>query len=297
MFRSLAYLVLFINLPHAFVAHGQLLPGSPTTTWSPLVVSGPSDPFSDSQSGRNDVEIIGDGDPHHAVYRTFFEGTEANSFLDAELGFRFRMSGTQGNSSDFGGYAWAGMDVSGDGAMDFFVGINGSGNSVDVTINAAGDGLNISPSTTTIERNALWSTPATAQNYRWEPVTPGPLGNDPLAATDDLDGNGRVDHFLTFIVPFVELVTVVETIVPGFGPTSAVGFIAGTATQGNSLNADLNGVDGSINSAQTWQELGAITNPAAIPEPSTFAALFGLLALGLVRFARRRRPFRGIGFR
>ncbi len=279
MFHVLASLLVFIILSHAPVVRAQILPGSPTTVWTPIIVDGPADPYGDSQSRRNDVEIIGDGGPHHALYRAFYGGTEGENFLDAEIGFRFRMSGTQGNSSDFGGKAWVGMDVTGDGVLDYFIGLDMSGNRSEITINAAGGDLNISPSTTSIDSNALWTTAATALNYRWEPVTAGPGGNDPSAVTNDLDGNGRVDHFLSFKLPFPELVTVVQTLVPGFDTQSPVGYIAGTATQGNTINADLNGVDGGNNSTRTWQELGAMTEPTAIPEPRHAAVFLAITAL------------------
>jgi hypothetical protein len=66
--------------------------------------------------------------------------------------------------------------------------------------------------------------------------------------------------------------------------------VAATFTQPNSLNQDINGINGGINASTTWQSLGAFTQTYAltsitpVPEPgigklSSAWLGFGLLAL------------------
>ncbi|NJN06348.1 MAG: hypothetical protein HC814_08275 [Rhodobacteraceae bacterium] len=87
----------------------------------------------------------------------------------------------------------------------------------------------------------------------------------------------------------------------GFDKDSAITYVVGTSTQINSINQDLNGVDGGISSSTTWAGLGAITDPysvtgVAVPEPQTWAT--GILAaIGLVLHHRRSRHGRQAGRR
>ena len=49
-------------------------------------------------------------------------------------------------------------------------------------------------------------------------------------------------------------------------------YVMGTATQANSFNQDLNGVNGGVNSSLTWADLGAITTPLNVTGTTTNVA-------------------------
>jgi hypothetical protein len=111
---------------------------------------------------------------------------------------------------------------------------------------------------------------------------------DPGVATTDFDGGGNPDYFLTFVVPFGDLVTWLgaKATPIAFDDDSQFQFIAATANQPNALNQDLGGIDGAVGSATTWGDLGGFSTPVeAAPEPGT--AL--LLTAGLLVLAIRRR--------
>lgn len=65
-----------------------------------------------------------------------------------------------------------------------------------------------------------------------------------------------------------------------------------TSTQGNSLNMDLNGVSGGVNSSLTWSSLGAlgdeISPVAAVPKVNP-ASVVSLLLASVVGFSHYRR--------
>ena len=97
-------------------------------------------------------------------------------------------------------------------------------------------------------------------------------------------GGGDTDQFLSFSVPFSDVVTQLSLRGITIDEKSPLTYIMATATQDNSLNQDLNGVNGSINSGLTWKDLGVetelLTSTGTIPEPST---LF-FMAMGFVYF-------------
>ena len=86
-----------------------------------------------------------------------------------------------------------------------------------------------------------------------------------------------------------------NSLLPGtnFDETSPIAYVAATATQVNSLNADLNGVDADLSSIETWGALGALSpevnaDGTPVPEPKTYALIFGMLALGFTVNRRKR---------
>jgi hypothetical protein len=111
---------------------------------------------------------------------------------------------------------------------------------------------------------------------------------DPTTTTVDLDGGGKTDQFLSFVIPFPDVVSQLAALgINGLNRNTPMRLIAATATQDNSLNEDLNGGLGSINSSSTLQRLGGFSLPYApsstqpIPEPATgpLALLGAALAL------------------
>ena len=128
----------------------------------------------------------------------------------------------------------------------------------------------------------------TDASYRWEPVT---AESDPLAGLYDIDGGGATDYFLSFAVPFADVVDQLYVRGITIDEATHVSYVMATATQANSLNQDLNGVKGSVNSPVTWADLGVASTPITatgqLPEPST--ALLALVGVAGLRVLRRRR--------
>jgi hypothetical protein len=266
----------------------QILPTSPTTLWTPITYPNNNnpDPFADQQTGGRESDIVGSL-ALPSFYKQFYDGGTAGILTDGQFGLRLRLAQLE-NPPGYTGAAFVGLDGDGDGSLDIFVGVNNQGSGNQVGIWDAGNGLNISPNTTTITSPARFSYTETAANYDWSAVS---LTLNPGAPTLDVDGSGGTDYFLTWVVPFADLVAaMLANGVSGFNQNSALGLVAATATQDNSLNQDLNGVAGSVNSTFTWEQIGAAslaysasgTDP--VPEPST--TLLILVAMDIL--GRRR---------
>jgi hypothetical protein len=124
---------------------------------------------------------------------------------------------------------------------------------------------------------------------------------DPTSLNFDLNADGRTDQFLTFFVPFADVASALATQNINFTTNSVMGLMAATATQPNSLNEDLNGVNGGINSGLTWAQIGGTSlaytptsvgpvNPVSVPEPlgGTLCSVLGGMALLQLVILRRR---------
>lgn len=270
---------------------------SSTTSWTAITYVTPNsaDPGGDAQTGSIEGDIVGNA-ANPALYTDFDNNNTPGILTDGQIAFRLRLGG-DANPTGFNTVAWVGIDANGDGAVDLFVGaINGTS----VGIYRAGTGANISPNTTSIDTaNPFASTTVSTLNFNFSPVNstinPGVTNTN----LDNQSGGGaeHTDHFVTFGVNFVDLVSAVNTLrnekpatwasVTNFNENSTLQFIAATSTQANSLNQDLNGITGNINSTSTWTTLGGFTQSfsasgVAVPEPASIWMLggLGLLALG-----------------
>jgi hypothetical protein len=204
------------------------------------------------------------------------------------MAFRVRL-GADANPPGFKAFFGIGFDANSDGVIDLFLGVSNTGSSDEIGIYNAGSGLNTSPSTTSIVSTGVFSYAELSSNYDWSAVD-GTI--DPTASSFDLDNDGKTDYFLSFFVPFQDIVDALTAIgITGFQDDSQFQLIAGTSTQANALNQDLGGPNGGTSSTETWANLGAMSQtltPLAVPEPDTGA----LLALGLVAIAANRRHIR-----
>ncbi len=264
---------------------------APTTNWTPILYSNNNpDPSNDQQTGSSEGDIVGNAQ-HPSAYTSFGDaGTP--SLTDGTLAFRIRL-GADTSPAGFKTALFVGIDANNDGKIDLFLGVNNSGSGNTVGIWNPGTGANVSPSTTSIVATPLVSYTPTAGNYYWAPVT---TVNDPSVGTaTDLDGGGQNDYFLGFAIPFSDIVAQLAAAGITFDQNSTLTYIIATATQANSLNQDLNGVAGSVNSSLTWSQLGVLSNPmtaaglAAVPEinPGLWVGLL-LVAVAAQRHLSQR---------
>lgn len=275
----------------AMSVSAQISPSSSTAFWTPIQyqIGNVPDPFGDQQTGSVEGDIVGDS-ANPSLYAAFDDGGTPGVTTDGEVGFRFRLGGDK-NPSGFKGAAFVAMDLDGNGSLDLFGGVNNSGSAALIGLWWAGSSANTSPSTTTLANAPTYTYTESAASYSWTAVS---LTIDPSVSNTDLDGGGDTDYFLTFTLPLADLVAMAETLVPGFDESSVVGYVAATATQANTLNQDLNGVNGSLNSSSTWEALGALSSSytasgvQVIPEPSAWTLMFlGLAGLVAIQHSRR----------
>ena len=265
---------------------------APTTDWTAILYSNNNpDPSNDQQTGSSEGDIVGN-QPHPSAYTMFGDGGTP-SLTDGTLGFRIRI-GADLSPNGFKTALFVGIDANSDGAIDLFLGINNSGAADTIGIWNPGTGLNVSPNTTSIVSTPLASYTPTAGNYYWSQVT---TVNDPSVGTaTDMDGGGQVDYFLGFSIPFSDVVNQLALLGIAFDQNSTLTYVIATATQANSLNQDLNGVEGNVNSSLTWSQLGVLSNPmtasgmAPVPEvsPALWIVLL-LAAAGVQRHFRNRK--------
>ena len=283
--RGLTAALVLVALP---AGAATIDPASPTTGWTeisyPLLLPDYSD---DQRTGISEADIVGDaGNP---AFYTAFDDAGTPSTTDGNIAFRVRI-GADKNPSGFSQFMGVGLDADLDGAIDLFLAVENSGNPDRVAIYDTGTGANTSPDTTSIDSSYLFSYSLSVANYDFQAVT---ATSDPTATSFDVDGDGDTDHFLTWVVPFADVLTALAAqSITGIDEDSTLRYVLGSSTQSNSLNQDLGGPNGGTNSTDTWEVLGAISNPisasgtpVSTPEPDTAA----LLSLGLVALAVHRR--------
>jgi hypothetical protein len=269
----------------------------PTTDWIPITY--PTlipDFYDDEQTGDTEADVVGNAS-RPALYMQFDDGGTPGDLTDGNIAFRLRL-GAQRSPPGFSRFAAVGMDADLDGALDLFIGVDNQGSSDHIEIYHAGSGANTSPDTTTIVCHPNPSPPPscldtysytpTVSNYDWSPVD---ATIEPGESNFDLDADGNTDYFLSWLVPFNDIVTLLSG-APHFisiDENSPVQYVAGTSTQDNALNQDLGGPDGGTDSSLTWDELGALSDPytptgVLAPEPaSATLLLIGLLGLAAGR--------------
>ncbi len=275
-------------------AAAVIVPGSPTSSWTPIAY--PTllpDHSDDQQTGIPEADIV--GNLTNPAFYTAFDDANTLSLTDGNLAFRVRI-GADKNPAGFSQFMGVGIDADLNGSLDIFLAVENSGNPDRVAIYDAGAGANTSPSTTTIDSSYLFTYALSASNYDFRAVT---LTIDPTATSFDIDGDGDTDFFLSWVIPFADVVAALagqpSPIV--INQNSTLRYVVGSSTQPNALNQDLGGPNGGTNSTLSWDAIGAFSNPLSAggspiltPEPDSLS----LLALGLLVLAawRRRKAVR-----
>jgi hypothetical protein len=261
----------------------------PSTSW--IIMAGNYDFASDQQTGHASSDIVG-VDENYGFFVTFNDFGSASD-TDGQLGFRLRLDAAGGNKKNpaFRHVAWIGIDANMDESIDAFLGVNQSGNASEILISAPGGGNNKSPRSTSFAKNPHKSYGLNADNYNYRPVdylTDGGTTNDVTP-----DTSGDPDYYLSFMVPFSDVVGFLNGRGISITDQSPLRYVVATSTQPNSLNQDIGGVDGGIDSAASWAAIGGysevisasgILDSTLVPEPAGgLLVLLGGTALALVR--------------
>ena len=288
MLRYLAIALLAAGTTLAALAAGAAVidPSSSTTSWTPVIYPTTPDAPGDHGTGDPEGDIVGDGS--NAALYTAFDDAGTPSTTDGNIGFRIRLSGDS-NPPGWENFVTVGLDAGEDALndIDIYLGVDGQGSGDNVGIYDPGTGANTSPSTTTLSSVPSLSWALTATNFDWSPVD---NTIDPGVTNTDFGAEGN-DFFLSFIVPFDDIVA--QLLLDGISvdETTAFRYVMGTGTQPNSLNQDVGASSGGWSDSTTWDVLGAISNalsPVSVPEPSPLSlVLLGLILLSAG--ARRQR--------
>lgn len=307
-------------------AWGVISLGGSTSDWTAIGYppSSRSDYEDDQQTGHVASDIVGDVAGNQVAFYTQYDDGGGSATLDDDyLGFRVRMSAPDGQQ---GSPSWdsnllIGIDVGGEGAADLFVIVSQkSGGNIGyyAVDDPLAPGANTSPSTTSVTQitsggtGAIWTRTPTSPFFDYSAVsatTDAYINSGGVGASDNLDGLSRqnkddTDFFISFQVDMLTLVQAVSLSNPDAVLDASAGlrFLVGTSIQDNAFNQDLNGQDGNspdgdaysqANKDKTWAQLGAATDlvtasgAAVVPEPSTYALLFGLIAFAAVGIRRR----------
>jgi hypothetical protein len=259
----------------------------PTGEWTGIIYPGLTpDPGDDHQTGQPEADIV--GDTSLAALFTQYDAGALPSTPDDVLAFRVRL-GAEKNPMGFTHVALVGIDADLDGSLDMFIVVDNTGQN-SITLYTVGTDTNTSPNTTdTVATSYTYN--ETALNYDWSAVSVVNCSEcSPLDL--DLDADGDDDYFLSFAVPFDDIVAVLAMDgITGITPDTQISYVIGTSVNPNSYNQDLGGVNGDPPTPGTpWTDMGALSVPGGInpvPEPGT--AMLLSFGLGLLAASRRWR--------
>lgn len=261
---------------------------SDSSVWTPVTFNTTNtvDYACDQQTGNKAGDIVGDAQ-NYAFY-TKFDDAGTLSSTDGTLAFRVRLAEAKNDSKmTFNYNVFIGIDANRDQALDLFVGVNNTPSGKNkLSIWYPGSGANISPSTTTISSTPIISfKEIVGVTYDFSNV----VDLEPDAQNLDLDNGGTPDVFVSFSFDFSYIVKALEDIGISINEISPhLQYVLATATQDNSLNMDIAGVNGGTGSSLTFTDLGVWSDPrtaiGTTPEPAVVSLLgAGLLTVLAVR--------------
>jgi hypothetical protein len=287
-----ALLLTGISLPAATISSVN----DPNTNFKVVPFPNQNDYPNDQQTGANgqgSSDIVGNAT--NPGFLTAFDGTYVY--------YRVRLGATDlsKGSPAYSGLFWVGIDANGDGALDLFIGVNNQGSNRTLQFQKAGTGANNSPSTTSIgSAIAQYRIAESTFNYNYAAVT---TALQPGLIDTDLNGDNKIDAFLTFRVQFAGAAgsATLQGALAGLSSininqSTSLAYVIATSTQQNSLNQDIGGLPKNFDGTKTWKQLGAITPPLHVngaitgtPEPATWMQLgSGGMVIGLIMLRRRR---------
>src|SRR5205085_1730403 len=118
-------------------------------------------------------------------------------------------------------------------------------------------------------------------------VNPAGFKTALFVGIDANHGGAQPDFFLSFSIPLSDIIAQLAAVgITGFDENSTLNYVIATATQANSLNQDLNGVDKNYDGAMTWSLLGVLSDPISVNGisvvPEVNPGLWIVLLLGAV---------------
>ena len=220
---SIAILLLCLTVrSEAVIALDAITAGN----FTEVGLGGASDNVVDNQANRPDLELVGDGAGLGAFYVAFDGYDTTNTTQDGSMYFRIRVAGENGNSGGvLGGNIYIGIDVTGNGALDYIIEHGGTGNTQTISLLRMAEGIDspadvvqgavaeydvggvaTTASVTVDSRNSLFATVKSIDapnstfndgNYADYDLVNGLKDGDPKSADDS-----AFERFLTFTFDF-----------------------------------------------------------------------------------------------
>ncbi len=284
-------LCLFLFLVAALSAQTTLYVAGPRTglgsAWTGITYSYTStsttfisDPINDQQTGQGQDDFV--NSPNQPA---LFMGL---GLINNVQSVGFRMYLNKFDSRGFTGNIRIGLDVTGDGQIDTFLGpkLGGSANTQGIVFQAPTGPGNYSPSTTNLgtDFNRI---PFTLENYNYQLLTTTIDSNWTNVGTNQ-------NAVLSFSLPIQTLKDILAQSGIVLTDQTYFNILAFSSTQSNAINQDILGSDGIVNNARfdgigggfgDYYALdGSYKKRPVTPEPSTYGLIFIGLSLFCVLF-------------
>ena len=253
--KTLSFFTLLLTM-YSYNAMAATTDLSGSASWTALLKGANFDSFSDTQASKAGTEIVGDV-THPSFYINYDDnGTTTGAIPESDDIISLRLRIGDETKSTHSSYAFFGVDANNDGVLDVFFS-SGAGKT---EIWNAGSDSNTSPSTTSLANASSVTYVQDPGNYDFAAVS---VANDPDWSTNDLNGDGNTDVFVSFSIQVSDLDSVLSALGITYTQDTQLRFISLTATQTNSLNSDFNGVDKSSvdDWSLTFADLGIISDP------------------------------------
>lgn len=308
----LSLLALCASSAHAVIDLGSA--SSDATHWVGINYLNTSDPTDDAQTsnggGEADLvggEFVGSGGEaglsgtYYALYKGFDFGTGATGTefsdlqSDASIAFRARVGGDD-NPGGFDTALWLGIDLGVDGSFDYFIGLynNASPSDTDLGLYQFTD-----PADTLVDTKkanytevTTWGGRQTGNTFDFsagtgsDSFTLGSSVGDPV----DIDQHPSAlapDYLVQFELDFSDLADAMGLTTEEFFNTQ-IAFGLWTSQNLNQVNNDINGIGDYTGDPDLTPSNPYTPSGGEVPEPSSYALIFGALALAFSASRRRK---------